>query len=68
MFFVVLAAWLVGVILSLMNGNRKLPITIFAIGAAATAYQFSAGMGYFYIALMAIISVIIWIANKVDMA
>lgn len=68
MFYVVLAAWLAGVVTSLINGNRKLPITIFIIGAAATAVQFTVGIGYLYIALMAIISIIIWMANKFDMA
>lgn len=67
MFFIVLAAWLAGIVTSLINGNRKLPISIFIIGTAATALQFTVGIGYAYIALMAIISVIIWIANKMDM-
>jgi len=68
MFYIVIAAWLAGVIVSFINGNRKLPLTIFVIGAAATAFQFTVGMGYYYIALMAITALVIWIANKMDMA
>ena len=68
MFFIVLAAWLAGIITSLINDNRKLPISIFIIGAVATAIQFTVGIGYFYISIMAIISIIIWIANKMDMS
>ena len=68
MFYIVLAAWLAGVVTSFINGNRKMPITIFAIGAVATGLQFTVGIGYLYIALMAILSIVIWIANKFDMA
>ena len=68
MFFIVIAAWLAGIIISLKFGNRKLPITILLIGLGATATQFTIGLGYTYIVVMAIISVVIWIANKMEMS
>ena len=67
MFYIVIAAWLVGVVVSLIYGNRKLPVTILLVGLGATAMQFTIGLGYAYIAVMALISIIIWIANKLDM-
>jgi len=67
MFYIVIAAWLVGVVVSLIYENRKLPITILLIGIGATAAQFTIGLGYAYIAVMAILSIVIWIANKMDM-
>ncbi|MCB1229409.1 MAG: hypothetical protein KDN19_04045 [Verrucomicrobiae bacterium] len=68
MFFVTLAAWQVGVGVSFYFGNRTLPTAILIIGIAATAAHFTIGIGYYYIALMALLGVIIWIANRVDMS
>ena len=68
MFFIVIGVWLAGVIVSLINHNRKLPITIFAIGALVLAGQFTIGFGFLTVAIMAILSLIIWIANKSDMS
>jgi hypothetical protein len=67
MFFIVVGAWLAGVIVSLINHNRKLPIWIFIIGALTLAGQFTIGFGFLAVIIMAILSVIIWIANKHDM-
>lgn len=67
MFYIVISAWLVGVVVSFIYGNRKLPIAILLIGIGATAVQFTIGIGYIYIAVMAVLSVIIWMANKMDM-
>ena len=67
MFYIVIAAWLVGVIVSLINGNRRLPLIIFVIGAAATALQFTVGLGYPYLIIMAVAALVIWFANKMDM-
>ena len=67
MFFIVIAAWIAGVIISFKFGNRKLPTTILLIGLGVTAAHFTVGLGYIYIVVMAIISVIIWLANKMEM-
>ena len=68
MFFIVLGVWIVGVIVSFIYGNRGLPLTILMCGVAATALQFTIGIGFFYIAVMAILSIIIWISNKLEMS
>jgi len=68
MLFIPISAWLTGVIVSFIYGNRKLPISIFIIGSILTFAQFSIGIGYTYIAIMAVLSAIIWIANKLDMS
>lgn len=67
MFYIVIAAWLVGVIVSFIYGNRKLPITILLIGIGITVTEFTVGIGYFYISAMAVVAIIIWIANKLEM-
>jgi hypothetical protein len=63
MFLFALCAWLVGVIFSFSNGNRKLPSIVLVIGIVL----FIAPIGYFKVAGMALLAVIIWIANKYDM-
>ena len=67
MFFIVLGAWLAGVVVSLVNHNRKFPLWILGIGALVLIGHFTVGFGFFAVAVMAILSVIIWIANKLDM-
>jgi hypothetical protein len=57
-----LAAWIGGVIISLYNGNRKLPLAILVIG---TALLF-APIGFLGTAGIALLAAIIWIANKAD--
>ena len=68
MAFIVLAAWLVGVIVSLVNGNRKLPLGILGIGVLILAIHFTVGLGMFALLSMAILAIIIWITNKMDMS
>jgi hypothetical protein len=68
MFFIVLGAWLAGVVVSLVNHNRKLPLWILGIGTLVLAGHFTVGFGFITVAVMAILSVIIWIANKLDMS
>ncbi|MDB6069470.1 MAG: hypothetical protein JWL81_641 [Verrucomicrobiales bacterium] len=68
MFFVVLAAWLVGVAVSLINQNRKLPLSILGIGTLVLVGHFTVGLGFVTFMVMAILSIIIWIANKQDMS
>ena len=68
MLFVVLAAWLVGVGVSLVYGNRALPGAIFGVGATLSYVQFSGvNLGYTYIIGMALLAIVIWIANRVEM-
>ncbi len=67
MFYIAIGAWLAGVIISLINHNRKLPLSIFSIGTLVIIGQFTIGFGYFTILIIALLAVIIWIANKLDM-
>jgi hypothetical protein len=67
MFFIVLGAWLTGIVVSLVNHNRKLPLSILGIGTFVLVGHFTVGFGFVAVAVMAILSVIIWIANKLDM-
>lgn len=68
MFFIVLGAWLAGIIVSLVNHNRKLPLSILGIGTLVLVGNFTVGFGFIGVAVMAVLSVIIWIANKLDMS
>ena len=68
MFFIVLGAWLAGVVVSLVYHNRKLPLWILGIGTLVLVGHFTVGFGFITVAVMAILSVIIWIANKLDMS
>jgi hypothetical protein len=63
MFLVAIIAWVVGVIISFFNGNRKLPLTILLLGLGLLF----APIGVWGIAGIAILAAIIWIANKADM-
>ena len=68
MFFIVVGAWFAGVVISLINHNRKLPLTILILGGLVLAGQFTIGFGYATVAILAVLAAIIWIANKFDMA
>ena len=68
MLFLVLGAWLAGIVVSLVNHNRKLPLWILIIGTLVLVGHFTVGFGFITVAVMAILSVIIWIANKLDMS
>lgn len=67
MFFIVLATWLVGIIVSFIYGNRKLPFIILLLGGGVLAAVFTGHGGWFGVAALAILSAVIWIANKMDM-
>lgn len=67
MSFVVLAAWLVGVGVNFYYGNRWLPLVIFLVGGVLTFVHFTSGLGFVYIGVMALLAVIIWISNKLEM-
>ena len=63
MSLIVLAAWVVGVGISFYNGNRKLPLVVLALGLALIF----APIGIWSTVGLALLAVIIWIANKSDM-
>ena len=63
MFLIAIIAWAGGVIVSLYNGNRKLPLIVLLLGIGLLF----APIGVWGIAGIAILAAIIWIANKADM-
>jgi hypothetical protein len=67
MFFWVMGFWIVGVIVSFINGNRGLPLVILLLGSGVVAATFAGVAGYYGIAALAALAVVIWIANQRDM-
>jgi hypothetical protein len=63
MFLIAIIAWAGGVIVSLVNGNRKLPLFALVLGLALLF----APIGMWGIAGIALLAAIIWIANKSDL-
>jgi TRAP-type C4-dicarboxylate transport system permease small subunit len=63
MFLFAILAWAGGVIVSFYNGNMKFPITVLVLGLILLI----APVGAMGLAGIAILAVIIWIANKLDM-
>ena len=63
MFLIAIIAWAGGVIVSLYNGNRKLPLVVLVLGLGLLF----APVGVWGIAGIAILAAIIWIANKADL-
>ena len=68
MFYVALVALVGGVVVSFVNGNRLLPAIILLLGVGLTVLMFNGIGGPFGLAGIAILAVVIWIANKADMA
>ena len=68
MFYIAIGAWLAGIVISLINHNRKLPLTIFVLGVIVLAAQFTIGLGYLSVVALALLAAVIWIANKFDMS
>lgn len=64
MFLIAVVAWAGGVVVSLYNGNRKLPLIVLVLGAALLF----APIGLWGVAGIAVLAAIIWIANKADLA
>ena len=64
MFLFALCAWIVGVIYSFSNGNRRLPAIVLLIGIVL----FFAPIGFFKVAGIALLAIVIWMANKWDWA
>jgi hypothetical protein len=65
-FYIALFAWLGGVVVSFVNGNRLLPTIVLLLGVVLVALTFTGVLGYFGLAGIAILATIIWIANKAD--
>jgi len=65
-FYIALFAWLGGVVVSFVNGNRRLPTIVLLLGLVLVALTFTGIAGYFGVAGIAILAAIIWIANKAD--
>jgi hypothetical protein len=63
MSFIAYVAWAGGIVVSLYNGNRKLPLAVLLLGLGL----WLAPIGLFGTAGIAILAAIIWIANKSDM-
>lgn len=59
---IALIAWIAGVIVSFINGNRKMPIVVLLIGIGLIA----APIGVWKTVGLALLAAIIWIANKAD--
>ena len=64
MFLIAIVAWIGGVIISLYNGNRKLPLIVLGIGLGLMF----APIGVWGFVGITLLACIIWIANKMDMA
>jgi hypothetical protein len=62
-FLIALVAWIGGVIISLYNGNRKLPLVVLLLGLGLLF----APIGVWKLAGLALLAAIIWTANKADM-
>ncbi len=62
-FLIAIIAWAVGVLISLYNGNRKLPLIVLLLGIGLLF----APIGVWKLAGIAILAAIIWIGNKLDM-
>jgi hypothetical protein len=60
---IALIAWLGGVIISFINGNRKMPLIILLIGLGLIF----APIGIWKLVGLALLAAIIWTANKLDM-
>jgi len=59
---IALIAWIAGVIVSFINGNRKMPIVVLLIGIGLLA----APIGIWKTVGLALLAAIIWIANKAE--
>ncbi len=60
---IALIAWLGGVVVSFINGNRKMPLIILLIGLGLIF----APIGIWKLVGLALLAAIIWTANKLDM-
>jgi len=65
-FYIALFAWLGGVVVSFVNGNRRLPTIVLLLGLVLVGLTFWGKAGSFGMAGIAILAALIWIANKAD--
>ena len=65
MFWIAVAAWLIGVLVSFINGKRKLPFTILFLGVLDIVGIFNFDLGWIGLSFLALLAVVILIANKV---
>ena len=61
---IALVAWLGGVIVSFVNGNRKFPLVVLLLGIGLLL----APIGVWKLVGIALLAAIQWIANKADIA
>jgi len=62
-FLIALVAWIGGVVVSFINGNRRFPVIVLLLGIGLLF----APIGVWKLAGIALLGAIIWIANKADM-
>ena len=65
-FYIALFAWLGGVVVSFVNGNRRLPSVILLLGLILVALIIEGRAVFFGLAGIAVLAAIIWTANKAD--
>ena len=65
MIWIAIAAWLIGICVSFINGSRKLPFTIFLLGGLDLVGIFYFDLGWIGLTLLALLAVVILMANKV---
>lgn len=65
-FLIVMVAWAISIAISFANGNRRLPTFGLVFGAAIIADNFTGiiGLGSIGLAALAIITAVIFLANK----
>ena len=66
--WIAMAAWLIGVTVSFNNGNRTLPVTIMFLGTLDCVGIFYYNLGWIGLTILAVLAVVILIANKPDAA
>ena len=64
MLWITIAAWLIGVTFSYINGNRKLPNTILFLGLSDIFGIFYLDLGWIGLSILAGLAIVILIANK----
>jgi hypothetical protein len=67
-FYVAVGAWIGGVVVSCLSGNRKLPLVILLLGVGLLTATFTGHARWFGIAGIAILAATIWIAIQADTA
>lgn len=63
---IVLIAWLGGIWVSFLNGHRRLPSVVLLLGFVCVVLSSMGKAGYYDVAGIAVLAVIIWIANDAE--